>query len=140
VCVLMYESAPSFSGARAANTFPPEAQHYTTRVGLDNEDAFPSIKVVVTVAGAHGAAASRAARSRLYGRTCTRRWRGKGSTRIPIRVISAPRWGGFGYGLSLSRLYARYLGGDLRLIAMEGYGTDVYVRLNRLSSSREPLP
>jgi pyruvate dehydrogenase kinase 2/3/4 len=36
--------------------------------------------------------------------------------------------------------YARYFGGDLRLISMEGYGTDVYIHLNRLSSSREPLP
>lgn len=35
--------------------------------------------------------------------------------------------------------YARYFGGDLRLISMEGYGTDVYIHLNRLSSSREPL-
>ena len=35
--------------------------------------------------------------------------------------------------------YARYFGGDLKLISMEGYGTDVYIHLNRLSSSREPL-
>lgn len=39
---------------------------------------------------------------------------------------------------SLSQ-YARYFGGDLKLISMEGYGTDVYIHLNRLSSSREPL-
>ncbi|CUM65055.1 uncharacterized protein PRCAT00002677001 [Priceomyces carsonii] len=47
---------------------------------------------------------------------------------------------GFGYGLPISRLYAQYFGGDLKLISMEGYGTDVYLHLNRLSSSSEPLP
>ncbi|KAG1364880.1 hypothetical protein G6F60_013676 [Rhizopus arrhizus] len=46
---------------------------------------------------------------------------------------------GFGYGLPISRLYARYFGGDLKLISMEGYGTDVYLHLNRLSNSDEPL-
>lgn len=47
---------------------------------------------------------------------------------------------GFGYGLPISRLYAQYFGGDLKLISMDGYGTDVYLHLNRLSSSSEPLP
>ncbi|ABN67597.2 predicted protein [Scheffersomyces stipitis CBS 6054] len=47
---------------------------------------------------------------------------------------------GFGYGLPISRLYAQYFGGDLKLISMEGYGTDVYLHLNKLSSSSEPLP
>ncbi|KAF9432652.1 hypothetical protein BGZ76_010506 [Entomortierella beljakovae] len=46
---------------------------------------------------------------------------------------------GFGYGLPISRLYARYFGGDLKLISMEGYGTDVYLHLNRISNSDEPL-
>lgn len=47
---------------------------------------------------------------------------------------------GFGYGLPISRLYARYFGGDLKLISMEGYGTDAYVHLARLSDGEEPLP
>ncbi|GAA5928176.1 PDK/BCKDK family protein kinase [Sporobolomyces koalae] len=46
---------------------------------------------------------------------------------------------GFGYGLPIARLYAQYFGGNLKLISMEGYGTDCYIHLNRLSSSSEPL-
>jgi len=36
---------------------------------------------------------------------------------------------GLGYGLPLSRVYARYFGGDLNVISMEGYGTDCYLHL-----------
>ncbi|XP_042052452.1 pyruvate dehydrogenase (acetyl-transferring) kinase, mitochondrial-like [Salvia splendens] len=47
---------------------------------------------------------------------------------------------GYGYGLPISRLYARYFGGDLQIISMEGYGTDAYLHLSRLGDSQEPLP
>ena len=33
---------------------------------------------------------------------------------------------GFGVGLPLSRLYARFLSGDLEVQTVNGYGTDVY--------------
>uniref|UniRef100_A0A7S0WT71 Protein-serine/threonine kinase n=1 Tax=Pyramimonas obovata TaxID=1411642 RepID=A0A7S0WT71_9CHLO len=47
---------------------------------------------------------------------------------------------GYGYGLPLSRLYARYFGGDLQIISMEGYGTDAYLHISRLGNVQEPLP
>jgi pyruvate dehydrogenase kinase 2/3/4 len=47
---------------------------------------------------------------------------------------------GYGYGLPLARLYARYFGGDLQLISMEKYGTDAFLHLSRLGTSTETLP
>lgn len=46
---------------------------------------------------------------------------------------------GFGYGLPLSRLYARYWGGELGLTSMEGYGTDAYLHLSKLGNKKECL-
>ncbi|KAL6449806.1 pkp1 Pyruvate dehydrogenase [Candida maltosa Xu316] len=39
---------------------------------------------------------------------------------------------GFGYGLPISRLYAKYFGGDMKLMSIDGFGTDVYIHLNNL--------
>lgn len=44
---------------------------------------------------------------------------------------------GHGFGLPMSRCYAEYMGGSLILQSMQGYGTDVYLRLKRIDSQPE---
>ena len=49
------------------------------------------------------------------------------------RGKTAKRWGqGVGLGLPLARLYAKYFGGNLQAVPMEGHGTDCYVRVRTL--------
>ena len=40
----------------------------------------------------------------------------------------------FGFGLPTSRAYANYMGGSLEIQAMQGIGTDVYLRLKHINS------
>jgi len=47
---------------------------------------------------------------------------------------------GYGVGLTLSKLYAQYFGGDLSILSLDGLGTDVYLSLNRLGTGCESLP
>jgi len=60
----------------------------------------------------------------------------------PLQKSSGPSGvlAGYGVGLSLSRLYAQYFGGDLRIHSLDGFGTDVYLHLSRLGTHCENLP
>jgi len=42
---------------------------------------------------------------------------------------------GLGYGLPMSRLYAKYFGGSLDLVSLEGWGCDVYLKLRCLDEA-----
>jgi len=46
---------------------------------------------------------------------------------------------GLGFGLPLSRLYAKYFGGTFDLVSVDGYGSDVFIRLSRSGEAAEDL-
>jgi len=65
---------------------------------------------------------------------------GGGSYGVGISASTLPMHG-LGYGLPLSRLYARYFRGDIKVASVDGFGTYVYVYLQRLSHlAQENLP
>lgn len=74
----------------------------------------------------------------------SQRWLDYQYSTSPTPVSSDPGssvMAGFGMGLPLSRLYARYFSGDLRIQTQEGVGTDVYIYLkNKNLEKREVLP
>ncbi|KAJ9116658.1 hypothetical protein QFC20_000591 [Naganishia adeliensis] len=116
------------------------------RHGVENEDDFPPIKVVVVEGkedltikiSDEGGGIPRSAMPQIWTYMYTTMQEAQDLENVAQNDFKAPM-AGFGYGLPLSRLYARFFGGDLRLISMEGYGTDAYIHLNKLSSSAEPL-
>lgn len=50
-----------------------------------------------------------------------------------------PDMAGYGFGLPLSRAFARYFGGDISLQTIFGVGTDAYITLNHVGDRDEAL-
>jgi len=57
----------------------------------------------------------------------------------PLADMNHAPLAGFGYGLPLSRLYAKYMGGDLNVISIPSFGTDAYVHLKKLPNDAEEV-
>ncbi len=64
----------------------------------------------------------------------------KDSDHEPVRDFdTASPLAGLGYGLPISRNYARYFEGDLTIMSMEGYGTDSFIYLPRLGGAKQSV-
>jgi len=58
-----------------------------------------------------------------------------------VRGSSTPPLAGLGYGLPVSRLYARYFQGDLDISSMDGVGTDCFIYLRSMQEKApEQIP
>lgn len=130
------------------------------RYGVENEDNYPPIKVIVVEGqeditikiSDEGGGIPRSEMPLVWTYLYTTAQSEDLDPDFQASDFKAPM-AGFGYGLPLARLvcfpsgvkarwrallmfvstslqYARYFGGDLRLISMESYGTDVYLHLN----------
>lgn len=57
----------------------------------------------------------------------------------PKNDLTTTPLAGYGYGLPISRLYARYFHGDLNLLSCDGYGTDTIIYLKLLTNEANEL-
>jgi pyruvate dehydrogenase kinase 2/3/4 len=47
---------------------------------------------------------------------------------------------GGGYGLPIARLFARYFGGEITFISLEGFGSSAFIQAHRLGKKTELVP
>lgn len=144
---LMFMYIPSHLNHMIFELLKNSLRAVVERYGVENEDHYPPIKVIVVEGqeditikiSDEGGGIPRSEMPLVWTYMYTTAQSEDLDPDFQSSDFKAPM-AGFGYGLPLARLYSRYFGGDLKLISMEGYGTDAYLHLNRLSTSAEPLP
>ncbi|KAK3808444.1 MAG: branched-chain alpha-ketoacid dehydrogenase kinase, partial [Benniella sp.] len=63
----------------------------------------------------------------------------KGVSRLAMQAGLGGPIAGLGFGLPLTRIYARYFGGDMQLISLQGYGCDVFLKLKQIDETLEDI-
>ncbi|KAG2179603.1 hypothetical protein INT44_006451 [Umbelopsis vinacea] len=58
-----------------------------------------------------------------------------GITRLAMQSGVGGPIAGLGFGLPLARMYARYFGGSMTLLSLNGYGCDVFLKLKHIDES-----
>jgi len=163
LCLLHYQAAPEirlFGNADLSFTYVPSHLHHmlfellknSMRATVESHGAdtgtLPMIRVVmaggiedVTIKiSDEGGGIPRSGVSRIWTYLYTTAHPPVLEPNSPYQSDFQAPLAGLGYGLPISRLYARYFGGDLQVISMEGYGTDAYLHLKRLGNAEEALP
>ncbi|KAF9172477.1 hypothetical protein BGX21_006623 [Mortierella sp. AD011] len=63
----------------------------------------------------------------------------KGVSRLAMQAGLGGPIAGLGFGLPLTRIYARYFGGDMQLVSLQGYGCDVFLKLKQIDETLDDL-
>ncbi|KAI0046063.1 alpha-ketoacid dehydrogenase kinase [Auriscalpium vulgare] len=58
---------------------------------------------------------------------------------VSVAVKKLETEAGVGIGLAMSYIFARYFGGSLELVSLDGWGTDVYLKLPKLGTNLEGI-
>lgn len=157
VVINVEHSGEPFGGSRIQFPYVPQYLFYimvellknSTRATVEacgNPDQFPERPITITV-GADPSQIAIRVHDRAGGipfSVADRVWSYMYSThgdRSATFMQGGTPLAGYGVGLPLSRLYARYLGGSLHLMSMPGIGTTAYLYLKRVDTeAKETLP
>ncbi|EJD01237.1 alpha-ketoacid dehydrogenase kinase [Fomitiporia mediterranea MF3/22] len=66
-------------------------------------------------------------------------WKGNKSINTPEQEAGVGVHTRLGIGLPMSNIFATYFGGSLELVSLDGWGTDVYLRLPKLGTKLEGI-